>query len=252
MVCNTAVKRVKFAPFFAPRRPIAMLSTYFQLENNTLSFSRAMGSQFAKQVAGDYNPLHNEDASRFCVPGDLLFAVVLLKYGISQVMQFSFENMITENSRIHLPAPSETLNFTDEKKSYITVKREGETNSEEAVIESIIQQYVAFSGEAFPHILVPTMSAQNLMINPKRPMVMYQNMSLQFDRVDIAAPALEPQTPIFNAEGKRGTVVLPFIWKDGDEIVGKGEKTMLVSGIVEYDKLAMDELIEKYNSSKQG
>lgn len=228
-----------------------MLSDYYQIANNTLSFTREQGSQFAKQVAGDYNPLHNEDASRFCVPGDLLFAVVLLKYGISQAMQFSFENMITENSRINLPAPSETLNFADEKKSYITVKREGETNTEEAVIESIIKHYVAFSGEAFPHILVPTMSAQNLMINPKRPMVMYQSMSLQFERVDIKNPALEPEEPIFNAEGKRGTVVLPFIWKDGDEVVGKGEKTMLVSGIVEYDKSAMDGLIERYNTSKQ-
>ena len=80
---------------------------------------------------------------------------------------------------------------------------------------------------------------------------MYQSMSLQFDRVDIKAPTLEPEAPIFKAEGKRGTVVLPFIWKDGDEVVGKGEKTMLVSGIIEYDKSAMDGLIEKYNTSKQ-
>ena len=225
-----------------------MLSHFSQQENNTLSFTREQASQFAKEVAGDYNPLHNTDAKRFCVPGDLLFSVVLLKYGISQNMQFSFDNMITEKSMITLPEPADTLVFSDESKSYVTVKRSGENNTDSASIERIIQQYVAFSGEAFPHILVPTMSAQNVMINPKRPMVMYQSMSIQFDRTNIKNPILEPLAPIFTSEGKRGSFILPFNWKDGDEVVGKGEKIMLVSGIIDYDKLAMDELIERYNN----
>lgn len=225
-----------------------MLSHFFQQESNTLSFTREQASQFAKEVAGDYNPLHNVDAKRFCVPGDLLFSVVLLKYGISQNMQFSFDNMITEKSMITLPEPSEALVFSDENKSYVTVKRSGENNTDPVNAESIIKQYVAFSGEAFPHILVPTMSAQNVMINPKRPMVMYQSMSIHFDRTDIKNPTLEPLAPIFSSEGKRGNFILPFNWKDGDEIVGKGEKIMLVSGIVDYDKPAMDELIERYNN----
>lgn len=229
-----------------------MLSNYYSEDNNTLSFTRAQASQFAKQVAGDYNPLHDEDAKRFCVPGDLLFSVVLQKFGLSQTLFFSFDNMITEASRITLPVPSNTLRFADDNKTYITVERSGSNTMDAATIDSVIKQYVAFSGEAFPHILVPTMSAQNLMINPKRPMVMYQNMSLQFNRVELKAPALVPLTPIFNADGKRGTVVLPFHWKDGDELVGKGEKTMLVSGIIDYDKPAMDELIHQYMGNKQG
>ena len=225
-----------------------MLSDFYQLNNNALSFTREQASRFAKEVAGDYNPLHNADAKRFCVPGDLLFAVVLLKYGISQNMQFSFDNMITEKSVITLPEPSATLAFSDENKTYVTVTHSGENNTDSSIIESIIKQYVAFSGEAFPHILVPTMSAQDVMINPKRPMVMYQSMSVHFDRTDIQNPVLESLAPIFTSEGKRGNFTLPFTWKDGDEVVGKGEKIMLVSGIVDYDKAAMDELIERYNS----
>ncbi|MDO6746707.1 DUF3581 family protein [Gilvimarinus sp. 1_MG-2023] len=226
-----------------------MLNHFFHENNNTLSFTREQASQFAKEVAGDYNPLHNTDAKRFCVPGDLLFAVVLLKYGISQTMQFSFDAMITEKSIITLPQPSDTLVFSDDKKAYVTVNRSGDNNTDPACVESIIKQYVAFSGEAFPHILVPAMSAQKVMINPKRPMVMYQSMAVDFDRTDIQNPVLEPLAPIFSAEGKRGSLTLPFHWKDGDELVGKGEKIMLVSGIVDYDKPAMDELIEHYNQS---
>lgn len=226
-----------------------MLSHFFQNQNNTLSFTREQASQFAKDVAGDYNPLHDTDAKRFCVPGDLLFAVVLLEYGISQSMQFSFDSMITEKSVISLPKPADTLAFADGNKTYVVVNRSGDNNTDPACVESIIKQYVAFSGEAFPHILVPTMSAQNVMINPKRPMVMYQSMSVQFDRTDIKNPILEPLQPIFTYEGKRGSLTLPFNWKDGDELVGKGEKIMLVSGVVDYDKPAMDELIERYNQS---
>lgn len=226
-----------------------MLSHFFQHENNTLSFNRERASQFAKEVAGDYNPLHDPDAKRFCVPGDLLFAVVLLKYGISQTMQFSFNNMITEKSLITLPEAAATLAFSDGNKTYMTVNRSGDNNTDPACVESVIKQYVAFSGEAFPHILVPTMSAQNVMINPKRPMVMYQSMSVHFDRTDIKNPILEPLEPIFTYDGKRGSLTLPFNWKDGDELVGKGEKIMIVSGVVDYDKPAMDELIERYNRS---
>lgn len=248
LVCKISAKSVIFAAFFCLLDPLIMLSDFYQLNNNALSFTREQASRFAKEVAGDYNPLHNDDAKRFCVPGDLLFAVVLLKYGISQNMQFSFDNMITEKSVITLPEPSANLAFSDENKTYVTVTHSGENNTDPSIIESIIKQYVAFSGEAFPHILVPTMSAQDVMINPKRPMVMYQSMSVHFDRTDIQNPILESLAPIFTSEGKRGSFTLPFTWKDGDEVVGKGEKIMLVSGIVDYDKAAMDELIERYNS----
>ena len=227
-----------------------MLNDFFQQDDNTLTFTREQASQFAKGVAGDYNPLHDTDAKRFCVPGDLLFSFVLLNYGISQEMHFSFENMITDASAITLPEAADTLVFADDSKTYVTVTRSDDNDQDTARLESIVKQYVAFSGEAFPHVLVPAMSAKNLMINPKRPMVMYQSMSIHFERTDIKTPILEALPPVFTADGKRGNITLPFIWKDGDEVVGKGEKTMLVSGIVEYDKAAMDALIEKYNESK--
>ena len=138
-VCKINIKSVIFAPVFCSIDPSIMLSHFFQQENNTLSFTREQASQFAKEVAGDYNPLHNEDAKRFCVPGDLLFSVVLSKYGISQNMQFSFNNMITEKSMIAMPEPLGTLEFSDGSKSYVTVTRSGENNTDPASIESIIK-----------------------------------------------------------------------------------------------------------------
>jgi len=53
------------------------LEKYYTLSGSRLSFSRQQASEFAKSVAGDFNPIHNVDSLRFCVPGDLLFSVII-------------------------------------------------------------------------------------------------------------------------------------------------------------------------------
>ena len=51
-----------------------LLEKYVQGNGEYFSFTRKQASDFAKQVASDFNPIHDEDAKRFCVPGDLLFS----------------------------------------------------------------------------------------------------------------------------------------------------------------------------------
>ena len=40
-------------------------------------------------------------------------------------------------------------------------------------------------------LLVPLLAEQNVMINPERPVVMYESMNIDLDRLDIQALALE-------------------------------------------------------------
>ncbi len=47
------------------------LTPYFSTEDNQFQFT--VNKQATKKVAGDFNPIHDEDNKRFCVPGDLLF-----------------------------------------------------------------------------------------------------------------------------------------------------------------------------------
>ena len=54
-----------------------------------ISFSEQQASDFAKGVAGDFNPIHDPGAKRFCVPGDLLFAVLLHRFGIAPILKWS-------------------------------------------------------------------------------------------------------------------------------------------------------------------
>ena len=72
-----------------------IIDQYFSEPNGRICFTREQGSNFAKQMANDFNPLHDADAKRFCIPGDLLFAIILAKYGINQHMQFIFSGMET-------------------------------------------------------------------------------------------------------------------------------------------------------------
>lgn len=73
------------------------LDNYFSQTNDQYVFTRQQASHFAKLIAGDFNPIHDEDSKRFCVPGDLLFSVLLAKAGISQNMRVSFAGMISDN-----------------------------------------------------------------------------------------------------------------------------------------------------------
>ena len=54
-----------------------MLSGVYQESEGKVSVTREQASRFAKSIADDCNPLHDIDAKRFCVPGDLLFSMVL-------------------------------------------------------------------------------------------------------------------------------------------------------------------------------
>lgn len=227
-----------------------MLSEYYQQQDGKVSFTREQGSSFAKTLADDFNPLHDVDAKRFCVPGDLLFSLVLDKYGVSEKMNFSFLGMVTDAVELQMPIAAQELEFSDGGKSYLAVNRSGASSQNPELIENLIRAYVAFSGTAFPHVIVPLMAEQDAMISPKRPMVMYQSMAIELDRLDICAPTLAPSKPSFNYEGKRGSITLRFDLIENDEVVGRGEKHMLVSGIQSYIEEAMDDLINTYNNSK--
>lgn len=60
------------------------LTAYHSNQQHQFQFTRQQASHFAKLVAGDFNPIHDEDSKRFCVPGDLLFAVLLQKKALAK------------------------------------------------------------------------------------------------------------------------------------------------------------------------
>jgi hypothetical protein len=229
-----------------------IVDQYFSEPNGRVCFTREQGSNFAKHMAGDFNPLHDADARRFCIPGDLLFSVVLAKYGVSQHMEFDFSGMVLEGVELVLPEPSAELKIQDtEKRDYLQVRRGGDLSRDETLLQSLTQEYVEFSGKSFPHILVPLLAEQNVMINAARPMVMYVSMTIDLDTLDIESPSLCSDYSKIEINGRRGSVELGFNFLDRDRIIGRGKKRIIVSGLREYDKAVMDAAIVDYNDIKK-
>jgi len=228
-----------------------LIDRYYTADNGKISFTREQGSNFAKQVADDFNPIHDVDARRFCIPGDLLFAIILARYGLSRHMEFGFTGMVVDGTELLLPEPAQELSLNDAAgRQYLTIQRTGENTRDPALIDRLTRNYVEFSGHTFPHLLVPLLAEQNVMINPERPVVMYESMNIDLDRLDIQALALEMDHTELTISGKRGEVELAFNLVDDGKLAGRGRKRMILSGLREYDRQVMDEVVVSLNQRK--
>ena len=228
------------------------IDQYYTANNGTISFTREQGSNFAKHVADDFNPIHDIDSRRFCVPGDLLFAVIIARYGLSQHMEFQFTGMVDDSSELILPEPGQELAFDDEAgKKYLSARRSGDNSREVTLIDHLTHAYVEFSGHTFPHILVPLLAEQNVMFNPARPMVFYESMVIDLDRLDIEAPIMVQEKNELTLDGKRGEVQFAFNLVDSGSVVGRGKKRMVLGGLREYDASVMDAAVTTFNERKQ-
>ena len=230
-----------------------LLDNYYTENAGEITFSRQQACDFAKKIAGDFNPLHDADNSRFCVPGDLLFSLLLTKCGISQKMRVSFIGMVMDGIPLRIPdTDSSHLAIVDESgKELLSIEREGDVTDNQALIESLTKSYVEFSGKTFPHVLVPLMAEKGVMINPNRPLVIYDNMSIDLQRLDINNPILEMADANLEVNGKRGSVCIGFNLKDGEEIVGRGEKHVILSGLRPFVQETIDDLIVFYSERKE-
>lgn len=228
------------------------LDDFHSIQNDLIIITPEQGSRFAKEVSDDFNPLHNPDSKRFCVPGDLLFAMTLARFGLSEKMTFNYTGMVGKGVELVFPASADN-SFTikdNNDKAYLDISRDGKISNDMSFIEGFSRAYVAFSGHSFPHILVPLMKQHNVMINPERPMVIYESMAFEFDNLEVSKPTLKLSNTSLEVVGKRGTVRIEFDVLDGETKVGSGYKTMVLSGLREYDQDKVDGLIDLYETSK--
>ena len=228
------------------------IANYYNLEGTKLSFTRQQASDFAKSVAGDFNELHNVDAKRFCVPGDLLFSVIIHHYGLRQTMGFSFSDMVGDNDTLILPEVEarEISIYDEDDKKYLDVSSDGARSKNEELIESLTRSIVEFSGHSFPHVLVPLMREHNFMVNTDRPLVIYDHMRLSLDTLDIDSVSLSFSDSVVRLYGKRGDIALNYDLLCNGETVGKGQKKMVLSGLREFNQEKIDGLVNAYTERK--
>ncbi|MDO6427107.1 DUF3581 family protein [Thalassotalea sp. 1_MG-2023] len=229
------------------------LENYCHIDNGKISFSREQASNFAKNIADDFNPLHDIDAKRFCVPGDLLFALNLETSGLSQEMKFTFSGMVSDGISLTFPSDihEKAAIIDDNGKEYLTIEASGECTKDAKTIAALTSAYVEFSGHTFPHILVELMKQNQVMINPTRPMVMYESMTIHLNSLSFKNVKLSLADSKLSLEGKRGVADLIFNLYDGDKIIGHGKKHMLLSGLRPYEQDVIDNIVQLYIDKKQ-
>lgn len=233
------------------------LSSFYQTDGAAISISAEQGSHFAKSVAGDFNPIHDPGHRRFCIPGDLLFAIAVQHFGLSQTMQVQFKSLVDADQRLFLPAstpetsPQHHTIHDDRERVIMALTQSGQTSLENARIEQLVRAYVAFSGQNFPHVLVPLLEQHQVMFHPKRPFVIYDSMSLQLDRLDFKNPTLELTERTLKESDRRADVTLSFVWKDGEDIIGTGSKTLIIGGLQAYDAEAMAVVVADFLAARE-
>jgi len=225
-----------------------LLQKFFSEESGRIRIAPDQGSRFAKQVADDFNPLHNPDSKRFCVPGDLLFSIALSKLGLSERMCFTFTGMVGAGVELIFPVGAErVVDITDDVgKTYLRVEREGRRSHDPVAIETLWRRYVAFSGHNFPDVLVPLMRERGLMINPNRPLVIYESMSLELESLELENPILELEHTEVKVEGKRAETFLHFRIDCSGRTVGSGFKKLIQGGLRAYERDESDRLVAGY------
>jgi hypothetical protein len=230
-----------------------LLESYYTKSDNIMRISAEQASNFAKQQCHDFNPLHDPDNKRFCVPGDLLFALALCEYGVSESMSFTFTNMVGANVGIIFPeADGEHIVITNEQgKSVLEIKKQGNVSHDRTLIDSLIKKYVLFSGQNFPALLMPLMKKHNVMFNPARPLVMYNSMSFEFESLSLNNPLqVELSDAYFEVEPKRADNFLNFDILDGQQVIGKGIKKLIIAGLKPYNHEVISAFSQAYENRR--
>lgn len=233
------------------------VSDYCTLTPTGVCFDEAGASAFAKGVAGDFNPIHDPGSKRFCVPGDLLFSVLLARYGVHADTGVRFVGMLDAGVTLELPpALDKRLHLADARdREVLDFFVSGTCHDGPEFVSGLSLAYVQFSGATFPDILVPLMRDAGVMINPARPLVIYKDMALRVSSSVPAAEASKLRLTLSESElsitGKKGVARLGFHIDAGDVRVGVGEKNLVLSGLRPFDDAAMATLVADYEALRR-
>ena len=223
------------------------------IDRNTVRISAKQASDFAKDIAGDFNPIHDHDSKRFCVPGDLLFTESIRRLGLYQSMHFDFIEMLAADVAIQYPSKAEEgrhfiTNSTG--KNLVGIDITGQPLNNQSFAAQFALDYIQFSARSFPDILVPLMKEHGKMINPSRPLVIYQSMSFQLEETDMTKVDLTLENSQLEIDGKRGNALLSFNLSSTGKTIGHGKKKLILSSLRDYQDVVMDKLSQDYLDKK--
>lgn len=229
-----------------------LIDDYHSHEAEAVHIAAEQGSRFAKEVAGDFNPIHDAGERRFCVPGDLLAALVLRHYGIAPHMDFRFRSRVGADVTLQFPrdAGAQLAIADAEGRVCLEVSRAGEPWHDIGAIEALAGASAALSGRNFPDLLEPLMREHGVMFNPARPMVLYESMALSLSERPAQNLALHLDSATLSVDGRRAVERLHFALEQDGRSIGQGCKRVTVSGLQPYDAERMQAFSDLYEQRR--
>ena len=89
------------------------------------------------------------------------------------------------------------------------------------------------------------------MINPARPLVIYENMSFELSSLSFERIRLELDNSELQINGKRGDVALSFnLYDEQDQLIGHGRKSLILSALRELDEVSIQAMLTEYDQRK--
>ena len=231
----------------------ALLSGYVTHHaDERFSFTREQASAFAREKARDFNPLHDPDSTRFCVPGDLLFASACAWDGLSEHTDMHLEGMVDDRAILTLSGERAQRQLTDsDGRVCARIRHEGATVQEPGLVQELVQAAVTFTGQHFFSTLIPRMKEYDVMVHPTRPLVVYDRIQLDLDKTQLTAPEIRSAGSDMQIEGRRGTLTLKFEFHENGKAVGRGSKTMQLRGLRQFDAEAVAVLVNEYRQRQE-
>jgi hypothetical protein len=224
------------------------------IDEDCISVSAKQGCNFAKNIAGDFNPIHDSDSKRFCVPGDLVFSEAIRRYGLHQSMEFNFLEMLSADSHIRYSNErSKSYQYASNRneKKVMDIHIGGSQIENNYLADEFTQAYVRFSALSFPTILVPLMKKHHVMINVDRPLIVYKSMSFNIFQTGIDHINIELIESTLEVDGKRGNACFIFSMSSNGSVIGKGMKKLILSGLREFNKEKIKNLTKAYLEKKK-
>jgi len=217
-------------------------------ENGGVYFiDKESGSNFAKDICKDLNPIHNVESKKFIMLGDFLFALYVNEYGFPKNREVIFKNPIKinslENSGLEVIVSKEGIFVGNQKKV--------ESSVEDFLFfdESLLLQYCEISGSLFPDKLWGVFESSGLMPNFKRGIVMYTGVNFGFNfNLDSLYGDIELDLDNVDYEIVSNRLFLKANVKVdlNGENVGSICKNLVCLGCVDYNKEKFDFLVENY------
>lgn len=222
-----------------------------QLDDSLFKFNAVACDAYARNVVKDFNPIHNHLAKNYCVPGDLIFALMVERGGVHGSMRMDFLNRVGKDSEYIFVSGKAGMALLDRgNKVQAQLIGSGDASVCVKCISAVSDAVLSCTSSYFPYKMMRSLRAENLMLSGCRSLVILKSIEVNVSDLHFASDL----TAVFCSSslrhsGRRGTIDAHFQLVGGNgQVLGQVIKTALIIGIERFNGKRSAQYLENYES----